>query len=69
MKTLNTKAFRERVLHQFKDKKVPVMGTFEITGRCNFDCKMCYVHTKSNIANDITSCTEDEINCDNDLGL
>ena len=22
----------------------PVSGTFELTGRCNFSCKMCYVH-------------------------
>lgn len=48
MKQLSTKEFRESVMRRFKDKKVPVMGTFEITGRCNFDCKMCYVHTKPN---------------------
>lgn len=23
---------------------VPVSGTFELTSRCNFQCKMCYVH-------------------------
>lgn len=23
---------------------LPVSGTFELTARCNFDCKMCYVH-------------------------
>lgn len=23
---------------------LPVSGTFELTPRCNFDCKMCYVH-------------------------
>ena len=23
---------------------IPLSGTFEITGRCNFNCKMCYVH-------------------------
>ena len=27
-----------------KEKKIPLSGTFEITGRCNFNCKMCYVH-------------------------
>lgn len=48
MRQLNTKEFRENVMRRFKDKRVPVMGTFEITGRCNFDCKMCYVHTKAN---------------------
>lgn len=25
-------------------KGVPVSGTFELTPRCNFQCKMCYVH-------------------------
>ena len=25
-------------------KKVPVSGTFELTPRCNFNCKMCYIH-------------------------
>lgn len=24
-------------------QKVPITGTFELTGRCNFRCKMCYV--------------------------
>lgn len=48
MKSLNTKEFRETIMRQFKNNKVPVMGTFELTGRCNFDCKMCYIHTKSN---------------------
>ena len=26
----------------------PVNGTFELTGRCNFSCKMCYVHEQEN---------------------
>lgn len=25
--------------------KLPLNGTFELTSRCNFDCKMCYIHT------------------------
>lgn len=25
----------------------PVSGTFELTGRCNFSCKMCYVHEEN----------------------
>lgn len=24
---------------------LPISGTFELTSRCNFDCKMCYVHS------------------------
>lgn len=27
-----------------REKGIPISGTFEITGRCNFNCKMCYVH-------------------------
>lgn len=23
---------------------IPISGTFELTPRCNFDCRMCYVH-------------------------
>lgn len=26
------------------DSKTPIQGTFEITPRCNFNCRMCYVH-------------------------
>lgn len=25
-------------------KRLPVSGTMELTGRCNFSCKMCYIH-------------------------
>lgn len=34
-----------RYLHS-KGRKhgIPVSGTFELTPRCNFNCKMCYVH-------------------------
>ncbi len=28
--------------------KIPVSGTFELTARCNFDCKMCYIHSDEN---------------------
>ena len=34
-----------RYLHSVGNKNgTPVSGTFELTGRCNFNCKMCYVH-------------------------
>lgn len=26
---------------------IPISGTFELTPRCNFNCKMCYVHLKT----------------------
>ena len=29
---------------------VPLSGTFELTSRCNLDCKMCYIHKRANDA-------------------
>ena len=29
---------------QEKYNRSPINGTFELTGRCNLNCKMCYVH-------------------------
>ena len=29
---------------------VPLSGTFELTPRCNFSCKMCYIHRAQNDA-------------------
>lgn len=26
---------------------IPLSGTFELTSRCNFDCKMCYIHRRA----------------------
>lgn len=31
-----------------KEQKKPIMGHFELTARCNLDCKMCYVHNQNN---------------------
>ncbi len=43
----------EGYLKQYLLKKgtargAPVSGTFELTARCNFSCKMCYIHAKEN---------------------
>ena len=27
---------------------IPLSGTFELTSRCNLDCKMCYIHRRAN---------------------
>lgn len=35
---------RRELLRSAREKDVPIAGTFELTGRCNFACKMCYVH-------------------------
>lgn len=29
---------------------LPLSGTFELTARCNLDCKMCYIHKRANDA-------------------
>lgn len=29
---------------------IPLSGTFELTARCNLDCKMCYIHKRANDA-------------------
>ena len=37
---------------QFTDKAYkddcPIVGSFELTPLCNFNCKMCYVHPQDN---------------------
>lgn len=39
---------RERLVQKAKTIKQPILGHFELTARCNLDCKMCYVHTLDN---------------------
>ncbi len=49
-KNINTSTSAEPIISMYlhqkgREKGIPVSGTFEITSRCNFNCKMCYVHT------------------------
>ncbi len=44
------KLMRERLVKAAKAKRVPVLGHYELTARCNLDCKMCYVHTQDHAA-------------------
>ena len=39
---------RKRLVNAAKAKRIPILGHFELTARCNLDCKMCYVHTQNN---------------------
>lgn len=36
--------FYKRVWERAFADCIPISGTFELTPRCNFNCKMCYVH-------------------------
>ena len=35
---------KDYVFRKGAAKRIPVSGTFELTSRCNLNCKMCYVH-------------------------
>lgn len=37
----------EKLSMQAGLKKIPLNGAFELTSRCNFNCKMCYIHNPS----------------------
>ena len=39
---------RERLVSTARKEKKPIIAHFELTARCNLDCKMCYVHTQDN---------------------
>lgn len=34
----------EILAQEARENMIPLSGTFELTPRCNFNCKMCYVH-------------------------
>lgn len=38
------KSIKEYVFRKGAMEHVPVSGTFELTPRCNLNCKMCYIH-------------------------
>lgn len=35
---------KQFLFHKGAARRVPISGTFELTSRCNLNCKMCYVH-------------------------
>lgn len=37
-------AYRELLFARADVRGIPLSGTFELTPRCNFNCKMCYIH-------------------------
>lgn len=48
--------WKNRLMTTAKKKKIPVSAQFELTGRCNLDCKMCYVHNL-----DVATCLSREL--------
>ena len=36
--------WKRQMLIAAKKERVPITGHFELTPRCNLDCKMCYIH-------------------------
>ena len=38
----------QRLLDKACAMQQPVSGTFELTARCNLDCRMCYIHKRAN---------------------
>lgn len=42
-----------------REKGFPLYGSFELTSRCNLDCKMCYVHNQ-----DSNHCASQELTTD-----
>lgn len=53
-----TEPYLAKYFHRLGNEKgLPIAGNFELTGRCNFNCPMCYVHTNDpeNIKKELTT--------------
>lgn len=46
MNEISFKKWKERMVQSAKKTKTPVCATFELTPRCNLDCRMCYIHNQ-----------------------
>lgn len=42
--------YSELLFAKAAEKGIPLSGSFELTSRCNLDCKMCYIHKRANDA-------------------
>jgi MoaA/NifB/PqqE/SkfB family radical SAM enzyme len=53
------KTINEELIRSAARNHTPLMGTFELTARCNLNCKMCYIHDLTNdkraSANELTA--------------
>lgn len=50
MNEVSFEKWKEQMVAAAKPTKTPVCATFELTPRCNLDCKMCYVHNQDSNA-------------------
>lgn len=41
---MNADQYLEYMFYRAGENHVPLSGTFELTCRCNLDCRMCYIH-------------------------
>lgn len=41
--------------HRASTRGIPLAGTFELTARCNFNCKMCYVHHNAQVDRELST--------------
>lgn len=46
--SLNWKEFNKRLAANAVENGIPISGAFELTSRCNFKCRMCYVACPAN---------------------
>lgn len=47
MNEISFTKWKERMVQVAKPTKTPICATFELTPRCNLDCKMCYIHNQA----------------------
>lgn len=50
MNEITFRRWKEQMMQSAKITKTPINATFELTPRCNLDCKMCYVHNQDSNA-------------------
>lgn len=48
MRNREYQQIKDELVELAKKQKKPILGHFELTARCNLDCKMCYVHNQNN---------------------
>ena len=50
MRNLAYEKWKRQMVRAAKEMEQPVVGHFELTPRCNLDCKMCYIHNQESNA-------------------